>query len=99
MEVGFAGFFEKWSRMMAADDKLELWSVMRQLGIAREDAGREPRALAIATRRCVLCRNLKECDRWLAAGGGDGLDGFCPNAMFLDNLQAAKRRAARPPAA
>jgi len=87
-----AAFFEKWQRMMADDERLQLWSVMRQLGLAREDAGREPRALAVATRRCVMCRSIDKCNRWLATGDGDGLGAFCPNAMYLKNLRRSTGR-------
>lgn len=39
-----------------------------------------------------MCSSLDECEHWLA-GERDDPKAFCPNAVFMENLQRAKRRA------
>jgi hypothetical protein len=40
-----------------------------------------------------MCSSVEECDAWLATGAREGSEHFCPNAVFLENLEREKKRA------
>ena len=42
-----------------------------------------------ATRACMGCRSVAECERWMAeTKGTDGAARFCPNARLFADLSA-----------
>jgi hypothetical protein len=42
-----------------------------------------------ATRACMGCRSVAECERWMAATkGSKGAEAFCPNARRFAELAA-----------
>jgi hypothetical protein len=71
---------------------LELWEVLRRRG-TRKLADRERAPLEFAIERCTACRNVEECRRLLAADWDSGIEPICPNAMYLQHLDAMKRHA------
>jgi len=81
------GLYALRKRFSAGPGELELWRMMRRLGLGPADAAEEPKGLAIAIRRCTLCPTVDACHEWLASGGREGLDGFCPNAAYLRKLE------------
>jgi len=76
-----------WRRVMNRNAELEIWPVMRRLGISPAAAARSDTRMARALRRCVMCPSLDECEQWLASGKTDGIDEFCPNASVLEGLR------------
>jgi hypothetical protein len=86
------GLYAAWRRVMTEAATLQIWRGMERRGLAPEDAAGHERALAIAARRCALCSSLDECEHWLAGERHDP-SAFCPNSMFMENLQREKRRA------
>lgn len=76
-----------WRRFTNRDAELEIWQVMRRLGISSEATPRSDASMAHAIRRCVMCPSLEECDHWLASGKTGGIDEFCPNAGVLEDLR------------
>jgi hypothetical protein len=85
--------YAAWRRGMFDGRALELWQVMRRRGLSTDEAAGRERALAFATRRCVVCPSTAECRTWLASGKRAGLEEFCPNAGFLDSLAEPQHRA------
>ena len=80
-----------WRRVMDNAGTLQIWQAMERRGLAPADAAGQERALAVAARRCTMCPHVPECEQWLA-GERDDPRAFCPNSMFLENLERAKRR-------
>ncbi len=80
-------FYAGWRRATHRDAELEIWPVMRRLGVGAEAAPRNDAKMAHAVRRCVLCPSLEECEHWLASGKTDGIAEFCPNASVIDGLR------------
>jgi hypothetical protein len=74
-------------RRMAAGGELEIWSVLRRRGLSRADTEGDPRALAIAVRRCTLCPASDACRDWLASGRPAPFRELCPNAAYLEKLE------------
>lgn len=76
-------------RMLHDEGPLRLNEVLRRHGLGFPDLGTHGAAYeaALAVRRCVACSRKADCDRWLAAGGGDGFEAFCPNAGYIARLQ------------
>lgn len=70
---------------------LQIWRGMERRGLEPGDAAGQERALVVAVRRCALCQSVEECEHWLA-GERDDPGSFCPNTMFMENLERAKRR-------
>lgn len=83
-----------WRRVMSSTRTLPLWQAMDRRGLEPADAAGQERSLAVAVRRCTLCPSTEACEHWLA-GERDDLGAFCSNMVFLENLERAKRRAAR----
>ena len=81
-----------WRRAMSSTRTLQIWRGMQRRGLEPADAAGEERAFAVAVRRCTMCSSLDECEHWLA-GERDDPASFCPNTMFMENLQRAKQRA------
>jgi hypothetical protein len=78
-------------RILRDDGKLRLDRMLRRQGLpstALSEAGYQG---AMATRRCVVCPDKDECDRWLASGGRASIAKFCPNAGFIARLAAKSR--------
>src|SRR5574341_1101607 len=73
-------------RRMADGGQLEFWRMLRHHGLDPEPAAGD-RALAVAVRRCTLCANVDTCKEWLANGGGQELEEFCPNARYMERLE------------
>jgi hypothetical protein len=79
--------YAAWRRVTNRDAELEIWRVMRRLGISPEATPRSDARMAHAIRRCVMCPSLEECDHWLEAGRTDGIGEFCPNAAVFEDLR------------
>jgi hypothetical protein len=77
-----------WRRLTAHGGDLQMWRAMSRVGVSRQEATGEPAKLTRAVRRCVLCPSIEECDNWLASAQSAGLDQFCPNARFFDELKS-----------
>ena len=84
--------FVAWRRAMTDTRTLQIWQAMGRRGLEPADAAGQERALAVAVRRCTLCPSLEQCEHWLA-GERDDPRSFCPNTMFMENLQRTKQRA------
>lgn len=89
--LGYRG----WRRLTAREGDLQIWQALRRSGLSAEDAAAQPAQLGYAVRRCVMCPNIEECDRWLASGKREGLDEFCPNATYFDALKGKTVQPAR----
>lgn len=76
-----------WRRVLNRNAELEIWAMMRRLGISPEARPGNDPVMARAMRRCVMCPSLDECDQWLASRRTDGIDEFCPNAPVLESLR------------
>ena len=76
-----------WRRATQRDSELQIWPVMRRLGIAPEATPANDAKMAHAVRRCVLCPSLEECERWLASAKTDGIAEFCPNTSVIEGLR------------
>jgi hypothetical protein len=74
-------------KRMVGGGPLEFWRVLHRRGLSAADTQGDPRSLAIAVRRCVLCPSVEECAEWLESGEREGLEEFCPNAPFLKRLE------------
>jgi hypothetical protein len=86
------GIYATWRRVMSEDSDLQLWPVLSRKGLTPHDAAGKERELVIAARKCLACNYVARCDAWLAAGRKDGLEAFCWNHAFFDDLKIAKRR-------
>jgi len=91
--AGAAALVFGWRRVMNRAGTLQIWRAMERRGLRPEDAAGEERALAVAVRRCTMCRDVEQCEHWLA-GERDDPDAFCPNTTFMENMQRVKQRAA-----
>ena len=76
-----------WRRATQRDTELQIWPVMRRLGIAPEATPANGAKMAHAIRRCVLCPSLEECEHWLASAKTDGIADFCPNTSVIEGLR------------
>ena len=81
-----------WRRAMSNTRTLQIWQAMQRRGLDPADAAGHERSFAVAVRRCTMCSSLDECEHWLAGERNDP-GSFCPNTMFMENLQRAKQRA------
>ena len=84
-----------WRRVMSENSDLQLWPVMARKGLDAHDAAGKERELVIAGRKCLACSYTARCDAWLASGHQDGLEAFCWNHVFFDQLRLGKRRASQ----
>ena len=77
-----------------------LWPAMMEcLDIDSIRAAEETRIMRRIARTCATCTTVRRCRRWIeseAAGDPFGYRGFCPNALYFDELP---RRPAAAPAA
>ena len=78
-------------RMTAGTSRLEFWQALHRRGLDTADTEADPRALAVAVRRCTLCPRIDDCNEWLASGEREGLERFCPNAAYLKRLERHER--------
>ncbi len=76
-----------WRRATHRDAELEIWPVMRRMGVSPDATARSNPAVRHAIRRCVICPSLEECEHWLASGKTDGIKEFCPNASAIEGLR------------
>jgi hypothetical protein len=90
--AGAAALVFGWRRVMRQAGTLQIWRAMERRGLRPEDAAGEERALAVAVRRCTMCRDVEQCEHWLA-GERDDPEAFCPNTTFMENLRRVKARA------
>ena len=74
-------------RMLAVDGPLEFWRVLHRRGLGEADTARDPRGLGYAVRRCMLCPSVETCNDWLEQEKREGLEGFCPNARYIEKLE------------
>lgn len=81
------GVYALRKRMTAADGPLEIWRVLYRRGLGDADTERDPRGLGYAVRRCMLCPSVETCHEWLDGEKRDGLESFCPNARYLEQLE------------
>jgi hypothetical protein len=88
LSLGYAG----WRRMTSREGDLQLWRVLRRMGVSGEETAGRDAEMARAVRRCMLCPSIEDCDNWLASGKRDGLADFCPNAGVVAGLGSAKDR-------
>lgn len=79
-------FYAGWRRATNRNAELEIWPVMRRLGVSADATPRHDARMAHAIRRCVMCPSLEQCEQWLASGKTDGIGEFCPNASVLESL-------------
>jgi hypothetical protein len=86
LPLAFAG----WRRLVSREGDLQIWRAMRRLGVEGQDMACQDRNLARAVRRCVMCPSIDDCDSWLASGRREGINLFCPNATFFDNIAGPK---------
>ncbi|HVL34285.1 MAG TPA: DUF6455 family protein [Burkholderiales bacterium] len=79
-------------RLLEDRGPLRLRRMLERRGADAEQVlGTGSYAAAVATRRCVACRDQAACDAWLASGRREGAAEFCPNAAFVET--AARERA------
>jgi hypothetical protein len=81
------GIYALRKRMAAADGPLEIWRVLNRRGLGEADTQRDPHGLGYAVRRCMLCPSVETCHEWLEGGKSEGLEGFCPNAGYVQKLE------------
>jgi len=84
-----------WQAAATQHDILPLQRVMARSGVSSPGAQdlAELVELGNAARRCVACARDAQCQSWLAGGGEDRLDAFCPNASFVTTLSKRAVRA------
>ena len=80
-------FYAGWRRVTDRGAELQIWPVMRRLGVSSEATPRHDATMARAIRRCVMCPSLEECEHWLASAKTGGIDEFCPNAAVIEGLR------------
>ncbi|HYL88037.1 MAG TPA: DUF6455 family protein [Burkholderiales bacterium] len=80
-------FYAGWRRATDRGAELQIWPVMRRLGVSADATPRNDGTMAHAIRRCVLCPSLEECEHWLESAKTDGIDEFCPNAAVIEGLR------------
>lgn len=61
--------------------------MMGRWGLSPESAAGREYDLTMAASRCGSCKSTDRCRAWLAAGGREGAEAFCPNAPFLRELK------------
>lgn len=76
-----------WRRATHRDAELQIWPVMRRLGVPPDATPRNDGTMAHAIRRCVMCPSLEECEHWLASAKTEGIEEFCPNAAVIEGLR------------
>jgi len=67
-----------WRRALHDETQPPIFAVLGRRDLER--LAQEPEALAVAVRRCALCRDKARCRELLASGRGAAPD--CPNAFF-----------------
>ncbi len=60
--------------------------VMQRLAISADGAAGREYALTAAVSQCITCDAAARCRDWLASGGREGVDAFCPNSSILRQL-------------
>ncbi|MCL4801408.1 MAG: hypothetical protein KJ025_17585 [Burkholderiales bacterium] len=80
-----------WSAVMH-DDHVGLMAHMFARQGVRLPAGdlQYAEAEGRALRRCAMCTETTRCAHFLAAGGGEGFEAFCPNAGFIRAMQRGR---------
>jgi hypothetical protein len=76
-------------RALADARRLLLAEVLMLEGVdlAQRVKGAGGREFALAARRCMECAARERCAEWLAERRGEGYQGFCPNARYIDALR------------
>jgi hypothetical protein len=65
--------------------------MMRRYGVLDADNFSQNDALSLsgAARRCMGCRSLEQCEKWMAeTTGTEGSEAFCPNVRTFAGLTA-----------
>ncbi len=66
-------------------------AMMRRFGVLENESLSLNDAMQLegAARRCMGCRSVETCERWMATTAGRaGAEAFCPNARTFANLAA-----------
>lgn len=82
--------YATWRRVIGHASDLQIWEVMRRLGISRAHARGRERELVVAAHRCIACPSTAQCDAALASGRPLELEAYCPNAVFVRFLRPSR---------
>lgn len=74
-------------RVITVEAPSPIGRMMKRWGLSPESAAGREYDLAMAASRCGSCKSTDRCRAWLAAGGREGAEAFCPNAPFLRELK------------
>lgn len=74
-------------RAITVESSLPFGKMMQRLGVSPDAAEGSENELAVAASRCGSCKSEEECRKWLASPGRAGSPAFCPNKVFLSELQ------------
>lgn len=74
-------------RVITVESPSPLGRIMKRWGLSPESAAGREYELAMAASRCGSCKSIDRCRAWLAAGGREGAEAFCPNAPFFRELK------------
>lgn len=87
----------QWRRTFTARDPALMHRMLERQGVqvAGSDDYWTLEQAARASRRCVACREVDQCQAFLDRGATDGYEDFCPNAAFIRTLK--EQQAAAPP--
>ncbi|MCC7548303.1 MAG: hypothetical protein IT532_11115 [Burkholderiales bacterium] len=82
-----------WRAAATQHDILPLQRVLERRGVRLR--GMEDRVelqqFGQAARRCVICTRGAQCEAWLVGDASAPLEGFCPNASFVEGLSGRTR--------
>ena len=76
-----------WRRATNRDAELQIWPVMRRLGVSPGAITQGDARMGHVIRRCVMCPSIDACDHWLASENLGSIDEFCPNASVIQDLR------------
>ena len=77
-----------------------MWAMLDRLGFDVPELveGTFKCKIEAMAERCRACRNVEECQHWLARGETvEGYRAFCPNALAFDELPRKASETAEPP--
>lgn len=89
----------QWRRTFAGRDPALMHRMLERQGaqVAGSDDYWTLEQAARASRRCVTCREVDQCQAFLDRGATDGYEEFCPNAAFIKALKEQQAAAAPQP--
>ena len=87
----------QWRRTFAGREPTLMHRMLERQGVqvAGSDDYWTVEQAARASRRCVTCRDVDQCQAFLDRGATEGYEEFCPNAAFIKALK--EQQAAAPP--